>query len=358
MDPSGFIFVACRSESQGICKNELLGQFPELRFSFSRPGFLTFKVEADNWPFGFDLRSTFARTYGWSLQQIATESLPPLFDLIKTTIKANQEIENIHVWCRCRRSKSNDLAHIDELALDDETMASFRHAFSESNFDKIQFNRSSNAGDTVLDVIKVDPGIWWLGVHQAGAIFQRWPGGIPILRKQNQAVSRAYYKLQEALLWSAIPIRSEDLCAEIGSAPGGSCQFLLSLGAKVIAIDPAELNPLVESHKNLTHLKMRGRDVPHRRFANVKWLMVDSNVAPQHSLDTVKALVEGKKTNFSGMLITLKLLNTDLAIRVPDYIKLVKSWGFQYVKARQLAFGKQEVCLMALRRKSMRRFRK
>ena len=65
---------------------------------------------------------------------------------------------------------------------------------------------------------------------------QRWPGGVPLFDTTVETYSRAYFKLKEALLWSGITVKPGDVCAEIGSAPGGASQLLLEMGARVIGI--------------------------------------------------------------------------------------------------------------------------
>ena len=119
----------------------------------------------------------------------------------------------------------------------------------------------------VFDVVMVEPNQWWFGFHYATTPALRWPGGVPLIDHQVDCVSRAYLKLQEALLWSGIGIKPEDNCLEIGSAPGGGCQLLLEKGARVLAVDPAEMDPEILAHDYLTHLKCRGRDVKKTRPA-------------------------------------------------------------------------------------------
>jgi hypothetical protein len=43
------------------------------------------------------------------------------------------------------------------------------------------------------------------------------------------------------------------------------------------------------------------------------------------------------------------------AARLPEFAARVHGWGFRDVRLRQLASGGQEVCLVALRRKELRR---
>jgi 23S rRNA (cytidine2498-2'-O)-methyltransferase len=75
------------------------------------------------------------------------------------------------------------------------------------------------------------------------------------------------------------------------------------------------------------------------------------NVAPRYTLDTVEAIVTHREVNIRGLLLTLKLLDWDLAERIPEYLERIRSWGYAQVRARQLAHNRQEICVTALRRK-------
>src|SRR5262249_37434710 len=123
---------------------------------------------------------------------------------------------------------------------------------------------AAGSGQMVLDCVIVEPGEWWIGYHRASSIPSRWPGGMYPVELPADAVSPAYLKMEEALAWSRMPLRAGDLWAEIGSAPGGASQSLLSHELKVIGIDPADMNPAVLANPNFTHWKKRGADVRRR----------------------------------------------------------------------------------------------
>jgi 23S rRNA (cytidine2498-2'-O)-methyltransferase len=164
------------------------------------------------------------------------------------------------------------------------------------------------------------------------------------------AVSRAWLKMEEALRWSQLPIGPGARVAEIGSAPGGASQALLARGCEVLGIDPAAMDPRVLAHPQFTHLRRRSTQVRRREFRKVRWLAADMNVAPNYTLDAVEGIVTHAEVSIRGMLLTLKLLEWDLAARLPEYIERVRGWGFNVVRARQLQHNRREVCLAALQK--------
>jgi len=183
----------------------------------------------------------------------------------------------------------------------------------------------------------------------------RWPGGVPKIELPDEAVSRAYLKTAEGLLWSRLPIKPGDRCVEIGSAPGGSCQALLERGLHVTGIDPAVMDPAVLQHPNFTHIRARPTSLKRSEFQGTRWLTADLNVAPVQTLDAVEHIVNNRDVRVRGMLLTLKLPEWSLADQIPAYLQRVRSWGYHYVNARQLAFDRQEICVAALRARELRR---
>src|SRR5207247_2537685 len=165
------------------------------------------------------------------------------------------------------------------------------------------------------------------------------------------AVSRAYLKMEEALRWSQLPVQPGQRCAELGSAPGGAAQALLDRGLSVIGIDPAEMHPDVLAHPNFTHLRKRGDDVRRRDFRKIRWLFSDMNVAPQTMLDTVEGIVMHPEVNVRGLLLTLKLLDWQMAEQIPEYLFRLRTWGYKELHARQLQHNRQEICVAGMRGK-------
>jgi 23S rRNA (cytidine2498-2'-O)-methyltransferase len=152
-----------------------------------------------------------------------------------------------------------------------------------------------------------------------------------------------------------LPVAAGDECVEIGCAPGGSCQALLERGLFVTGIDPADMDSAVLAHPRFRHLKKRGSDVRRHEFAGVRWLVADMNIAPQATLDEFETIVTHEGAAIRGMVLTLKLSDWGVAERLDEFAQRVRDWGYRDVRLRQLTSGGQEVCLVALRRKALRR---
>ncbi len=200
----------------------------------------------------------------------------------------------------------------------------------------------------MLDCILLEPGQWWVGTHRVGSVASQWPGGLSPLVLPPEAISRAWLKMEEALRWAELPIPAEAHWAEIGSAPGGSCQALLQRGYHVIGIDPAAMDPRILGYPRFTHIRRRSAAVRRRDLRKVRWLAADMNVPPAYTLDAVQSLVTHAEVHIRGMLLTLKLPQWKLAQEVPAYLDRIRSWGYNVVRARQLQHNRREFCVAAL----------
>jgi 23S rRNA (cytidine2498-2'-O)-methyltransferase len=87
----------------------------------------------------------------------------------------------------------------------------------------------------------------------------------------------------------------------------------------------------------------------------VRWLAADMNIAPDATLDEIESIVMHPGLAFRGLVLTLKFSDWTAASRLPQLAARVAGWGFRDVRTRQLVTGGQEVCLVALRRKALRR---
>lgn len=342
-----FVFVVCQNGAETATKQEILTHHPNLKLSFSRPGFITFKVDPEKpLPLRFTLKSTLARTYGWSTSKLSGDNADDLIDQLVG--KAHFDAASrVHLWQRdlTLPGKNGFEPGVSELAKAIGSQIDTKSKRTD------QVNQYAAADDLVFDIIMVEPDQWWLGFHYAVTPAGRWPGGTPTLDVSKEVFSRAYFKLKEALMWSGINVRSTDVCAEIGSAPGGACQFLLEHDCEVIGIDAAEMEAEVLEHPKFTHLRRRSFEVKKKDFKPVNWLVADMNLDPDGTLDTVASICGYEGVHLKGMILTLKLSDWSYIPKISDMIKRVRDLGFQVVKTRQLAFNRREFCLVAIKNK-------
>lgn len=210
-------------------------------------------------------------------------------------------------------------------------------------------NRTADWKAKILDLAIIEPNQWWVGTHLAESSAERWPGGVFPIVEPAEMISRAYLKMAEAIHWSRMPFRPGDSIVEIGSSPGGACQYLLDLGMKVVGIDPAEMDPRITANPNFEHVRSRSLQVKRRFFSRFRWLVCDANVAPVYTLDTVESIVTYPTTTIEGLLLTIKLSEWERAQEINAHVDRIRQWGYSKVQVRQLAYNRRECCFAASR---------
>jgi hypothetical protein len=173
------------------------------------------------------------------------------------------------------------------------------------------------------------------------------PGGRHRMRRERAAPSRAAMKLEEAFDWLGVdPGRGED-CVDLGAAPGGWTQRLVERGAKVIAVDPANLTPELERHPKVEHIKASA-------FAwtpeePVEWLFCDMAWRP---LEVAQLLGKWARRRLASVLVAnFKLPMNDKNPMLWRIRHVLTEGGWVQVKMRQLYHDRDEVTVTAHLRK-------
>jgi len=362
-----FVYMTCRAGAEGALKREVARSGAAWRPAFSRPGFVTFKLPAAQMLDPRQLAErhwTFAHAHGISLGRLTGSQLTNLarqvweLEGVRPLLGKTAPVD-MHVWQRTPSHAEDELAEIAGGPLCLEIEAAIRAAAPEAcaqlRKQPTDHRWATPRNTIVLDIVVIQPGEWCVGWHWAVTVPQRWPGGAIPVRVPPHAVSRAYAKIEEAIQWGSLPLAPGDECVEIGCAPGGATQALLDRGLFVTGIDPADVDPILLEHPRFRHLQKRGRDVRRHEFLGVRWLAADMNIPPEATLDEVETIVTHPGVTIRGMVLTLKLSDWALAERLPEFVARVRHWGYRDVRVRQLVSGGQEVCVVALRRKALRR---
>ncbi len=116
--------------------------------------------------------------------------------------------------------------------------------------------------------------------------------------------SRAYLKLWEACtLWRAWPQPGE-LCLDLGAAPGGWTWALARLGARVVAVDKAALDPAIAAMPGVSVRQESAFALDPAGEPAVDWLFSDVIAYPSRLLTLVQAWIASGRAG--RILCTLK----------------------------------------------------
>ena len=142
-----------------------------------------------------------------------------------------------------------------------------------------------------------------------------------------EAPARAYSKIHEANDLFELNLCANDIVVEIGSAPGGITYFLLHLGARVVAIDPAEMDKSLEKmfSSQFSHIKKSIFDVNREELPkNTSWVISDLNL--HGDLNTAQsARIMKMFAKLKGAFLTIKTPNPS------DYKKII-AWKQVFTK--------------------------
>jgi len=100
--------------------------------------------------------------------------------------------------------------------------------------------------------------------------------------------NRAYLKLWEALTVLGRYPGAGARCLDLGAAPGGWSHVLADLGAEVIAVDKAPLDPAVAGRDNVTVRRASAFGLRPQHVGPVDWLFCDVVAYPRRLLALVR----------------------------------------------------------------------
>ncbi len=95
----------------------------------------------------------------------------------------------------------------------------------------------------------------YVGISSAEENLSSWPGGARHFAQTSEQISRAEFKLLEALEVFGLSLPANGRVLDLGAAPGGWSRLFLEAGIHVIAVDPAQLDPRVAKRPRLEHYR-------------------------------------------------------------------------------------------------------
>ena len=340
MNEPRFYFATCQVGAEKAVKAEIAKNHPELKFSFSRPGFITFKEEDSAEP-RIAVDSIFTRMWGevlgWAKEK---EGVKKLAEAIPAT-------SQLHVFSR------------DEHVPGDEPEKFERDVRMFSLLKELGVTRSMNQtpklNDIVYDLIWVDDLHVFLGSHVNLPSLDGSPGNIPKIPLHRDSPSRAYLKIVEAVQRFRIKQQPGLSVLEVGCAPGGATFAMLNWGAKIVGIDPKRVDMRIQGHANFRHIHKMAKDVTQAdlKGVNPDWLVLDMNIAPLETLDELAIVIENlRKNNGKTLLLnkgflTIKLNDWKFADSIPLYLSRIEKMGFTQLSVTQLVSNRQEFFVMA-----------
>jgi 23S rRNA (cytidine2498-2'-O)-methyltransferase len=340
MNQPRFYFSTCQVGAEKAVKAEIAKYYPELKFSFSRPGFITFKEDDDSKPLIKTPKSVFSRLWGVAVGQAKEKGA------IKELIESVPADAPLHVFSR------------DEYIPGDEREDYKRDARIFGLLKEFGVGRSNNQtpklNETVYDLIWIDDLHVFLGKHINDVSLDGSAGNIPKLVLPDASPSRAYLKIAEAVHRYKPEVRKGLQVLEVGCAPGGATTAMLSWGLNVVGVDPKRVDMRIQGNPHFQLIQKEARHVSAADLkANPEWLVLDMNIAPLEALDELAHVVALLRKNFGRTLLlgkgflTIKLNDWKFADSIPLYLARIQEIGFKNLTVTQLVTNRQEFFVMA-----------
>jgi 23S rRNA (cytidine2498-2'-O)-methyltransferase len=178
-----------------------------------------------------------------------------------------------------------------------------------------------------------------LGVVPSDQALSIWPGGRARMKLGADRPSRSARKLEEALVWLGTGPEAGELCVDLGAAPGGWTWLLLNRRARVIAVDPARMEPRLLEQRRLRHVQGSAFDWQPEEPAD--WLFCDMAWRP---LEVAQMLGRWARLRQTRMLVAnFKLPMKRKAEMVARLCELLGASGYRQLRTRQLYHDREEI---------------
>lgn len=194
----------------------------------------------------------------------------------------------------------------------------------------------------------------YIGISLAHYNLSAWPGGMRHFAQTSEQISRAEFKLLEALETFGVTLPEHGRVLDLGAAPGGWTRLMLEAGLQVIAVDPAKLDPRLVHSPRLAHYRGYAEDylaeIEHQRQ---QFDMIAGDMR-MDARDAARLLIQARThlRRDGFILSTLKLPHATASIdplrNLREALSLL-SRAFDIVQARQLFHNRQEVTIIAAR---------
>lgn len=199
---------------------------------------------------------------------------------------------------------------------------------------------------STLELVQVclcAPDLAALGVVPSDQALSIWPGGRARMKLGADRPSRSARKLEEALAWLGTGPEAGESCVDLGAAPGGWTWLLLNRRARVIAVDPARLEPRLLEQRRLRHVQASAFDWQPEE--PVDWLFCDMAWRP---LEVAQMLGRWARRRQTRMLVAnFKLPMKRKAEWVVRLRELLAASGYQQIRTRQLYHDREEITVTA-----------
>ncbi|MDR2939579.1 MAG: methyltransferase domain-containing protein [Clostridiales bacterium] len=179
----------------------------------------------------------------------------------------------------------------------------------------------------------------YIGISLKKDNLSSWPGGNIRFEKKENFISRAEFKLLEAIQTFGLELKGNAL--DLGAAPGGWTKILSGYCNSVTAVDPAGLHESLYQSPNIIHKKMTAQEFFRSATGKYDVICNDMKMDTNESID-IMANAEKLLSKNNLCIMTLKLPASKQQSRATRSIETLEKY-FNILHARKLFHNRNEV---------------
>lgn len=200
----------------------------------------------------------------------------------------------------------------------------------------------------VVSVTQARQAVYY-GLAPASHNLSDWTGGMLHFRKEPGDVSRAKFKLLEAIIRFGLHFPHGGKALDLGAAPGGWTQELLARGLAVVAVDTGELDPRLNGVKGLRFLQMNVKDLRFSPLEQFDLITCDMSWDPIFTAKLVNGLVNNLSPG-GQVVMTVKLMGKRPLPTIQRVLTTLDQ-RLEVSHAQHLWHNRQEITLHLIRTK-------
>lgn len=199
---------------------------------------------------------------------------------------------------------------------------------------------------TILSVT-ADEAVACLGLSSPAENLSDWPGGEIRFRREEEQVSRAAFKLLEALERFDLRVTPGQEALDLGAAPGGWSHVLLQRGLAVTAVDTGDLAASIQGNPRLTFHRENADQVS---FAPERFDLITCDLS-WNPLNTARMVVRLAPSARPGahLVLTVKLMLANPTRTIRQVAEILAE-RFRLVQTKQLFHNRDEVTMHLVRK--------
>lgn len=188
----------------------------------------------------------------------------------------------------------------------------------------------------------------YLGISPTAYNLSDWAGGMRRFAREKDQVSRAEFKLLEALEVFLIDLKPRGVALDLGASPGGWTRVLRQREQYVTAVDPGDLDPRVAADSGVRHKRMTAEEYLDNEPDRFDLIVNDMRMDVRDSSRLMVRYV-GQLYRHGIAIMTLKLPEYQRQSLVEQAFTILGD-AYTVAGARQLFHNRSEVTLYLQKR--------